>query len=530
MSALGENNVLREETAVVTENSEQEQSSSELVGVQKTRIGHRELWLGIGLVVSGLLMANAIIYAGFNLGFAVAMIGCIVFSGVYFLIGYPDGEEKTVKGKVTIKGKDRAYAVALLGLSIVIAASFVRSDDGFVKFVMLCFLLISVNLGLCLLAGKNRRDSEKAQTLDDAGYTFFSVGFGQMGNVGRGVRDAFRNGGAAGRRSGSVLLGLGLALPLVLIVGFLLMSADAAFEGLMDKMPDISVGELICTLVVGSMIISVWYSRAVGLRYCTPTPVTGKVRKGLAVLTVNTVLASVSAVYLMYLVSQLAYFTGGFAGILPEEYTLAQYARRGFFEMAVLCGINLSIIVFSLWICEKKSPTPLSTRLFCLFIGIVTLFFVAAASAKMVLYIENYGLTRLRLLTQIIMIFLGLTTIVICLWLFIPGLPYMKVVILTALIMGAAVSWTDVDTQVARYNVNAYLEGRMEGMDVGYLMNRLGDGAIPYLVKLKEEAVNPQVLEDVEIALEYRKGRLTEIEDFRGWNYAGRVAAEYLGD
>ena len=517
MSVLGENDVLKEDV-VVREIDEEKPSTEETNRVRPT-IGRRELWLGVGLVLSGLLMANSIIYAGFNLGFAIAMIGSIVFSGGYFLIG-----------RSRSQGKDRAYALALLGLSIVIAASFVRSDDGFVKFVMLCFLLVSVNLGLCLLAGKNRRNAQTAQTLGDVGYTFFSVGFGQMGNVSRGVKDAFRNGGAAGRRSGSVLLGLGLALPLVLIVGFLLMSADAAFEGLLDKMPDISVGELICTLIVGSMIISVWYTRAVGLRYCTPAPATARERKGLAALTVNTVLASVSGVYLMYLVSQLAYFTGGFAGILPEEYTLAQYARRGFFEMAVLCGINLSIIVFSLWIGEKKAPTPLSTRLFCLFIGIVTLFFVAAAGAKMILYIENYGLTRLRLLTQIIMIFLGLTAVIICLWLFIPRLPYMKVVILTALIMGAAVSWTDVDTQVAKYNVNAYLEDRIDGMDVGYLMNRLGDGAVPYLVKLKDRATDPQVLEDVKIALEHRKDRLTEIEEFRSWNYAKWKAAIYLWD
>ncbi|MBQ1208808.1 MAG: hypothetical protein IIX65_09785, partial [Lachnospiraceae bacterium] len=208
MSVLGENDVLKEDV-VVREIDEEKPSTEETNRVRPT-IGRRELWLGVGLVLSGLLMANSIIYAGFNLGFAIAMIGSIVFSGGYFLIG-----------RSRSQGKDRAYALALLGLSIVIAASFVRSDDGFVKFVMLCFLLVSVNLGLCLLAGKNRRNAQTAQTLGDVGYTFFSVGFGQMGNVSRGVKDAFRNGGAAGRRSGSVLLGLGLALPLVLIVGFL---------------------------------------------------------------------------------------------------------------------------------------------------------------------------------------------------------------------------------------------------------------------------------------------------------------------
>ena len=165
MSVLGENDVVKD-SSVVLESSEQK-CPEEIAKPQKAIIGKRELWLGLGLVASGLLMANSSIYAGFNLGFAIAMIGCIVFSGGYFLSGRFRGQGKMTGENAIIKGKDRAYALTLLGLSIVIAASFVRSDDGFVKFVMLCFLLISVNLGLCLLAGKNRRSSDRAQTLGE---------------------------------------------------------------------------------------------------------------------------------------------------------------------------------------------------------------------------------------------------------------------------------------------------------------------------------------------------------------------------
>ena len=486
---------------------------------KKYPAGKREFRFGLGIILSGLLMANATIYGGFNLGFAVATILSIVFSTVYLLAA---NREKKMPNKT--------YAPVLLALSVVIAVSFIRADDGFVKFVMLMFLMVSVNLGLCLLAGKNRRSPDTLRSLGDAGYTLFTLGFGEMAPVGRGVKEGFHHSGPAGQKGGAVLLGLSMAVPVLLVICFLLMRADAAFEGLMDKLPDFSLGEFVSTLLVGGCIAIVMYTRGAALRHSEGRPAVTRTRKGLAALTVNTVLISVCLVYIVYLVSQLAYFIGGFAGILPEEYTLAQYARRGFFEMAVLCGINLSIMVFSLWVCREKDPTPLSTRILCLVIGIVTLFFVAAASAKMILYIDSYGLTRLRLLTQIVMVFLGIVTAVVSVWLFVPRLPYMKVVLVIALIMGAAVSWADVDTQVAKYNVNAYLEGRMEGMDVGYLMNRLGDGAVPYLVKLKDRATDPQVLEYVEVALEHRKDRLTEIEEFRSWNYAKWKAAIYLWD
>ena len=144
----------------------------------------------------------------------------------------------------------------------------------------------------------------------------------------------------------------------------------------------------------------------------------------------------------------------------------------------------------------------------------------------MFLYIEGYGLSRLRLLTQIIMLFLAVTTSVIMLWLFLPKLPYMKVILLCAMVIGAATLWTDVNTQVASYNVNAYLDGQYTAIDVKYLY-QLGDSAIPYLAQLAEEAPD----ENIAIAA---RNYLKEISlyrslgDLRDWNYVNHIAEIYL--
>lgn len=474
----------------------------------------RELIFGICIVLSSLFLVNSALYYGLNLGFSIAACLSILFSGGYLL---KKGERLS------------PYSITLLVLSLIIAGSFARSGDAFVKFVMFCFLLVSVNLGLCLISGKNRRNPGIAASLLDAGYTFFNLGFGQMPASWRGLHIAFKYSGSIGQKSGAVILGLCIAAPVLLIIVPLLMFADAAFEGLLDKLPEFDVGELFITLVFGVFAAFLFYTRAAALRQGTAHTAAQKKRKGLSPLTVNTVLVCVCLVYCVYLVSQLAYFSGGFSGILPEEYTMAEYARRGFFEMAWLCAINLCVMVGSLGLCAKEKNAPLSTRLLCLFIGIVTLFLVSTASAKMLMYIGSYGLTRLRVLTQVVMVFFAIVTLLISAWLFVPKLPYMKAIVISALVIGAAVSWTDVDSLVAKYNVDAYLSGKMETVDVSHLSS-LSYSAVPHLKRLAEEADDPEVAEKAENILNRKAQYFSAPEDFRQWNYANAKAAEILVD
>ena len=129
-----------------------------------------------------------------------------------------------------------------------------------------------------------------------------------------------------------------------------------------------------------------------------------------------------------------------------------------------------------------------------------------------------------RVLTQVIIFFLGITTIFVCIWLFVPKLPYMKAVLIAALVMGAVVAWADVDTVVARYNVNAYRSGQLESVDIWYL-NELGDGAVPYIALLKEDS-DPNVAASARSILTHTN--FEEAEDFRGWNYVNHTAKDYF--
>lgn len=468
--------------------------------------GKRELIMMAVMILMGIFLVNTALYYGLNLGFAIAAVLCIGTSSLYLLCS---------GCKLTF------YSGSLLLLSMVCAASFVRSDDAFVKFVMFCFFLLGGNLSLCLIAGQNRRSAAGVTSLLDVPRTVFMLGCGQLPNAADGLKNSVKNAGTAGKNRTAVLFGLLVAIPVVAILIPLLIRADAAFEGLINLLPKFDLTEWIGSLIFGIPLAALIYTRNAGLKHKEKDEPAVWKSKSIHPMTVNTVLVAVSIVYCAYLLSQLAYFVGGFSGLLPKGFTMAEYARRGFFEMAWLSFLNLGIMTVSIaLVAPKNGRAPIFTRILCLFIGLLSLFFVGTASAKMFQYISSYGLTRLRLLTEVIMVFIAITVACVTVWLFCPKFPYMKAVMLCALLIGASVSWADVDTMVAAYNVSAYQSGQLETVDMSHLRG-LGDGAIAYIEKLADD-------HDLELRLEARdilsRRANKEIKDLRYWNIAGAKA------
>ena len=461
--------------------------------------GKKELIFAAATLIISLLLWNVFFAGGLNLGYAVASAAMILCPVIYLR-----ASGRRIGG----------YGGAMLGLMLVICAGFARSDDWLVKLTLAAFLILLQNLLLVLAAGQNIFKADGFLSLIEPfrGATMF--GIAEVVPAARGLGNTLKEGGPAVKKTGAVLAGVGLALPLLGILIPLLMSADAAFSGVVGLLPDFDLFELILTAFFGIPLAIFAYIRGAGLNYRPKKPAVKDLNGYVSSLTVNTVLAAATVVYAVYLLSQLAYFVGGFSGILPDGFTLAEYARRGFFEMAALCFVDLFVISLAVGLVRRKEgKVPMVTRLLCLFIGVMTLFLVVTASAKMGMYISSYGLTRLRVLTEVVMVFMGLATALVCLWLFVPKLPYMKVILLLALSLGAVTLWADVDTVVAAYNVTAYENGTLETVDVDYL-SRLGDGAQPFIARLLDDE-DPVVAKQAKAAL---MGRVSS-EDIRAWNF-----------
>lgn len=442
----------------------------------------RELVLGTLVLVFAIMAVHAMFFGNLSLFFSLGVLG-MLGSSVWYLLrcGYRPG----------------FYQSSLLVLTAAVAAAFSWTTD-VIQLAMLPVLLLVPSLAFCLITGHNRRPAGGFTSLLDSPRGLLFLGVGNLEQSARGTKIAFQSGGAIGRAGGPLILGLVIALPLILILVPLLMSADAAFEGLLDLLPEFRLQEVIVPLLVGFPLGWVLFTRTISMHHTQKPVPTAPAKRLLNPLTANTVLIAVCVVYVAYLVSQAAYFSGGFAGILPEEYTMADYARRGFFEMAWLAAINLTIISLAMGLLGGRASK--FTRVCCLFIGLVTVFLVATASAKMFMYIGAYGLTHSRVLTEVFMLWLAVTTIAVCVWLFWPKLPYFKVALLLGLVMCAVLMWADVDAVVARYNVRAYQSGQLETVDMDHLHD-LGYGAIPYLDELTRDS-DPEIAREATRILE----------------------------
>jgi hypothetical protein len=101
--------------------------------------------------------------------------------------------------------------------------------------------------------------------------------------------------------------------------------------------------------------------------------------------------------YLFFFVLQASYLFGAFLQQLPENFTVAQYARQGFFELCAIMALNFSLLgVIALSNLQPLRDTKQLKRLTTALLlqGVI---FAGIAFSKLYLYIQRFGFTPLRL-------------------------------------------------------------------------------------------------------------------------------------
>jgi len=190
---------------------------------------------------------------------------------------------------------------------------------------------------------------------------------------------------------------------------------------------------------------------------------------------------------ILYMFSQTAYFFSAFSGILPAgyEFSFAQYARRGFFETEAIAFINLVLMGGIQWKSVRRDNGELNLMLkgIMTFISVFTILFIVTALSKMVMYIGEYGLTVLRLFTSVFMIATAVVIVAFIIRVFNPEFDTMKYAVVISLSLFTVLCLCGVDRTVAHYNVNAYLSGMHENIDL-YTLEGLSESSIPYIYKL----------------------------------------------
>ena len=435
-------------------------------------------------------------------------------------------------GRLRVAGEGRW----LVPVAVLFALGLAWRDSPMVVFLDLLAFLIAVSLAV--LRGRSGR----LRLAGISEYVLGGIYTGALSSAGPlpvAMRDIrWREVARGGWRDPALAAtrGVFIAAPLLLVFGGLFVAADAVFEKLVVDFLGFDVAEVFGHLVL--ILLLTWVTAGllwVALMARNPESLSfGRPDSlSLGIIELGIVLGLLDLLFLVFVVVQVRYLFGGAERVLTTAgLTYAEYARRGFFELVTVTALVLPTLLLAHWLLRAGSPAR--ERAFPALAGaLVALLFVVMASAlqRMYLYLEEYGLTELRLYATIFMAWLA----VVLVWFLLTVLRGRRDrFAFGALVTGFAaillINVMNPDALIARTNVNRLEEGKR--FDAYYLTTLSADAApvlFEALPEIPEERLQiaPHLTVEQVLLDRWKSGET----DWRTWNLsrerARRLAEAY---
>ena len=401
-----------------------------------------------------------------------------------------------VAGGGLLVGHRLGLGAAAVGLALWAAAvpAFVRRrawlDLVTVALAVLLVAMVAVRdagwvVALCLLAAAML--STVAATSARGGPAVLASGASWAAGVVRTLPWLVRGAGTlAGHRRGQVLVAarsLAVTAGLLLVFGVLFTSADAVFASYVPRLEL----ELLPGQVVVGLLVAVASATLAHLALAPPPwsgvrlPLGRPARLGEWLLP----LVALDALVLAFVLVQLGGVLGGHRHVLGTAgLSYAEYARQGFAQLVAVTALTLVVVA----VAARRAPRGtgrerLISRLVLGVLCVGTLGVVASALRRMDLYVEAFGLTRLRLFVVMAEVVLG----VVLLLLLAAGVRWRAGWLPRAVVHVAgagvlALALVNPDALIARHNLTADLE---VPVDTVYLAGLSAD-AVPALHALDD--------------------------------------------
>lgn len=293
-----------------------------------------------------------------------------------------------------------------------------------------------------------------------------------------------------------VAAGLVVAVPLTCIVGSLLMSADSGVERILGGIAEFLHAQNVWSLLVqlgvsvpaACWLFGMFYSNLhrdevepLSEEECQAAVDRARKINNTAVYTAVT---PICLLYALFFLSQANYFLSAFSGRLPADYSYADYARRGFFELFAIELINAAVIAFMNFFSQKSGKDkPKALKFYTLVISVFTLLITATAVSKMVMYIDNYGFTQLRLYTTWFMVLTALMFVYVIIRQFRSSFSFANAAAVTFTVMFALLCFSRPDAIIAKCNLEFYGD-IMTAEDID-IMSGMSDDAVSVLLDSK---------------------------------------------
>lgn len=337
--------------------------------------------------------------------------------------------------------------------------------------------------------------------------------------------------GSTGRaaRFFSLARGLAIALPILIVFGALFMAADAAFENLIKSIFDIDLSSLFLHIFFTGFFfwIAAGYIRRVFIRadirlesFAPPA------RPTLGITEIALVLGSLNVLFLIFVIVQLRYLFGGTALVSSTpDLTLAEYARRGFFELVAAAALVLPLLLGVQWLLGKDRPGHDSVfRGLAAMLIVLVLVVMASAAHRLMIYEREFGITEQRIYAGVFMAWLAS----VLGWFSLTALRGRREEFTTGAVVLAfaavlCLHLMNPDGLIVRVNSARSAEGKR--FDPNYLTT-LSLDAVPQLI----EALPSYRTEDRKIIARYlvQEGERHRDEDWRVWSLSSGSSIDLI--
>ena len=385
--------------------------------------------------------------------------------------------------------KQNRQGIFLLGCAALLGACYSIYGNDYLRLMNLPVLIFLTAQALFSLLRVNQAPSLSAPGLWEGLRRFFPGCFIHL-------LLPFRALGATLKTDRKRLNGLGPGLIFSLVIVFiavtLLSSADHIFSGIVED-GFMSLGQVNGTFLArpifafagGLMLFSLLYSAMI-----QPRELDDRHKPQVPALTLSMVHSALALVYGLFVYVQFKYLFGGQETALVSG-GYAEYARSGFFQLVLLSCLTLALILPTL----ALFPGHKYLRIICAMVALLTMVIDFSAFFRMRLYIQVYGLSLLRFVTLwgIGAIFMALLlTIAKCLF---PAFRLSVPLVALILCSWLALNFSNVDRQIARYNIRAYNQGHLSQLYVHYF-TALSPDVLPALDEIADEELREETKKD----------------------------------
>lgn len=325
--------------------------------------------------------------------------------------------------------------------------------------------------------------------------------------------------------SWSALRALLLTAPLVFVFTFLLSRADPVFESLFH-LPALDIPRIVPHVALSAAFAwwsAGWLRGAVLGRSPRPAlPARLPITLGLTEITTS--LGAVIALFAIFVALQLRWLFGGADLVLATTgLTVAEYARRGFFELVAVAVLVLPLILGTRAAIEDARVVRRHRLLSRVLLGLLAAI-IASAVLRMQLYVGYFGLTTDRLYATAMMGWIAIVSV--ALWLTVlrgRSRPFAAIAVLSGFATLGALNMSNPELVIARVNLARTAEAH--GVDYAYLARLSGDAA-PTVVRALQLATPSGEACAGATALRKKWGAVEEVS----WNLGaqrGRAAVQH---